>query len=134
MAIVKCKSHCNQMCNDYCWISDPIGSMSPMQCSLEKPAVVPSHNVRWNLKSRLCVQRLVNGEKHINYHTRGKKTLVSCAKTAEATNTTKSDGGLLWLWNELCNSALIFLAVVVWMRQMLFLITVIIFWFLNFKH
>ncbi|MED6172197.1 hypothetical protein PIB30_047860 [Stylosanthes scabra] len=69
----------------------PIGSMAPMRCSLEKPAIVPSHNIRWNSKSRLFVQRLVNGEKHFNYHNNGNKTLVLCAKTADAINTTKSE-------------------------------------------
>ncbi|XP_057738704.1 uncharacterized protein LOC130955765 [Arachis stenosperma] len=64
----------------------PIGSMAPMRCSLEKPAIVPSHNIRWNSKSRLFVQRLVNGEKY-----KGNKTLVLCAKTADTINTTKSE-------------------------------------------
>ncbi|XP_019416860.1 PREDICTED: uncharacterized protein LOC109328064 [Lupinus angustifolius] len=68
-----------------------IGTMSHMQSSLQKPAVVLSHNVRWNSKSRLSIQRLANGEKHIISHIRGKKTLVSCAKAVEAINTTKSD-------------------------------------------
>ncbi|KAJ1417730.1 Single hybrid motif [Sesbania bispinosa] len=65
--------------------------MSHMRSSLEKSAVVPCHNVRWNSKSRLFIQRLADGEKHINSYTKGKKTLVSCAKTVEAINTTKSD-------------------------------------------
>lgn len=81
------------MLNHYSWISDPVGAMSHMRSSLEKPAVVPCHNVRWNSSSGLFIQLLANGEKHINSRTRGRKTLVSCAKTVEAINTTKSDGG-----------------------------------------
>ncbi|KAK7305932.1 hypothetical protein VNO77_43845 [Canavalia gladiata] len=69
----------------------PIGTMSHMRPSLEKPAVVPIHNVRWNLKNTLFIQHLANGEKYINSHTKGKNTLVSCAKTAEAISTSKSD-------------------------------------------
>ncbi|XP_027335062.1 uncharacterized protein LOC113849380 [Abrus precatorius] len=69
----------------------PVGTMSHMRPSLEKLAVVPIHNVRWNSKSRLFIQHLANGEKHINSHMKGKNTIVSCAKTAEAINTTKSD-------------------------------------------
>ncbi|XP_061375030.1 uncharacterized protein LOC133317211 isoform X2 [Gastrolobium bilobum] len=69
-------------------------TMSQMRSSLEKPTVFPSHNVRWHSKTRLFIQCLTNDEKHINSLTKGKKTLVSCAKTSEAINTTKSDDSL----------------------------------------
>lgn len=76
------------------WISDPIGTMSHVRASLEKQAVVPIHNAGWNSKSRLFIQHLAYGQKHINSHTKGKNTLISCGKTAEAINASKSDGGL----------------------------------------
>ncbi|WJX32502.1 hypothetical protein P8452_20818 [Trifolium repens] len=68
----------------------PIGTISHVRSSIEKAAVVPCQKVRWNSNNGL-LQHLTNGEKHIHSHTRGKKTLVSCAKTIEAVNTTKSD-------------------------------------------
>lgn len=90
-----CKNvnHCNQMLNYDSWISDPIGAMSHMRSSPEKPAIVPCHNIRWNCNSGLFIQRLANGEKHISSHTREKKTLVTCSKAVEAIGTTNSDGG-----------------------------------------
>ncbi|TKY47591.1 Biotin carboxyl carrier protein of acetyl-CoA carboxylase [Spatholobus suberectus] len=65
--------------------------MSHMRSSLEKQVVVPIHNVRWNSKSGPFIRHLAYGQKHINSHTKGKNTLVSFAKTAEAINTSKSD-------------------------------------------
>ncbi|PNY12884.1 biotin carboxyl carrier protein of acetyl-CoA carboxylase [Trifolium pratense] len=52
---------------------DPIGTISHVRSSIVKAAVVPCQKVRWNSNIR------------------GKKTLVSCAKTVEAINATKSD-------------------------------------------
>ncbi|KAH1160482.1 hypothetical protein AAZX31_11G237700 [Glycine max] len=69
----------------------PIGTMSHVRASLEKQAVVPIHNAGWNSKSRLFIQHLAYGQKHINSHTKGKNTLISCGKTAEAINASKSD-------------------------------------------
>ncbi|KAL2333458.1 hypothetical protein Fmac_014671 [Flemingia macrophylla] len=69
----------------------PMGTMSHMRPSLEKQVFVPIHNVRSNSKSRLFVQHFSYGQKHINSHTKGKNTLVSCAKIAEAINKSKSD-------------------------------------------
>ncbi|CAJ2644141.1 unnamed protein product [Trifolium pratense] len=51
----------------------PIGTISHVRSSIVKAAVVPCQKVRWNSNIR------------------GKKTLVSCAKTVEAINATKSD-------------------------------------------
>ncbi|RDX79193.1 accB, partial [Mucuna pruriens] len=79
------------MLNHDSWISDPFGTMSHMRPSLEKQVAVPIHNIRWNSKSRLFIQHLAYAQKHINSHTKGKNTLVSCAKTVEAINTSKSD-------------------------------------------
>jgi len=90
------------MLNHDSWISDPMGTMSHMRPSRDKQVVVPIHNVQWNSKSRLFIQHLAYDRKHINSHMKGNTTLVSCAKTAEPINTSKSgDGGLYWLWNEL---------------------------------
>jgi hypothetical protein len=89
-------NHCSLILNRYCWITDPIGTISHVRSSIEKAAVVPCQKVRWNSNNGL-LQHLTNGEKHIHSHTRGKKTLVSCAKTIEAVNTTKSDGGFYCL-------------------------------------
>ncbi|CAI8597388.1 unnamed protein product [Vicia faba] len=61
----------------------PIGTMSHLRSSIDRAAVVPCHKVRWN--SSKCVYS----------HTRGKKTLVSCAKTVEAINITSSDDSTL---------------------------------------
>ncbi|KAL5076679.1 hypothetical protein RYX36_015663 [Vicia faba] len=61
----------------------PIGTMSHLRSSIDRAAVVPCHKVRWS--SSKCVYS----------HTRGKKTLVSCAKTVEAINITNSDDSTL---------------------------------------
>lgn len=92
----------SQMLNHDTWISDTMGTMSHMRPSRDKQVVVPIHNVRWNSKSRLFIQHLAYERKHINSHMKGNNTLVSCAKTAEPINTSKSgDGGFYWSWNEL---------------------------------
>ncbi|KOM39631.1 hypothetical protein LR48_Vigan03g301300 [Vigna angularis] len=67
-----------------------MGTMSHMRPSRDKQVVVPIHNVRWNSKSRLFIQHLAYDRKHINSHVKGNNTLVSCAKTAEPINTSKS--------------------------------------------
>ncbi|WVZ08912.1 hypothetical protein V8G54_022258 [Vigna mungo] len=67
-----------------------MGTMSHMRPSRDKQVVVPIHNVRWNSKSRLFIQHLAYDRKHINSHMKGNNTLVSCAKTAEPINTSKS--------------------------------------------
>ncbi|KAJ1401147.1 biotin/lipoyl attachment domain-containing protein [Sesbania bispinosa] len=82
------------MLNNYFLTSGPTGFMSHMQSSLQKPGVIPIQNVGWNSQSRLFIQSLAIGEKRINSHNKWKRTLVSSAKTAEAIDTTKSEGGL----------------------------------------
>ncbi|QCD98712.1 acetyl-CoA carboxylase biotin carboxyl carrier protein [Vigna unguiculata] len=67
-----------------------MGTMSHMRPSRDKQVVVPIHNVGWNSKSRLFTQHLSYDRKHINSHMKGSTTLVSCAKTAEPINTSKS--------------------------------------------
>jgi len=83
------------MLNHDSWISDPMGTMSHVRACLEKQAVLPIHNARWNSKRRLFIQHLAYGQKHINSHMKGKSALVSSAKTAEAINTSNSDGGFI---------------------------------------
>nr|CDR89226.1 Biotin carboxyl carrier protein [Pisum sativum] len=68
----------------------PIGIISHVRSSIDRAAVVSCHKVRRNSSNGLF-QHLTNGEKRVYSHSRGKKTLVSCAKTVEPINTTKSD-------------------------------------------
>ncbi|CAJ1858233.1 unnamed protein product [Sphenostylis stenocarpa] len=69
----------------------PMGTMSHMRPSREKQVIVPIQNVRWNSKSKLFIQQLAYDQKHINSRVKGNNKLVSCAKTADAINTSKSD-------------------------------------------
>lgn len=75
-------------------ISGLTDTMSHMQSSLQNPGTIPIHSVGWNSQSRLFTQSLSIGAKHINSHNKWKRTLVSCAKTTEAIDATKSEGGL----------------------------------------
>ncbi|RDY09496.1 accB, partial [Mucuna pruriens] len=69
------------------------GTMSHMQSSLQKPGIIPIHSVGWNSQSRLFTQGLAIGVKHINSHSKWRRTLVSCAKTT-GISATKSKASL----------------------------------------
>ncbi|WJX58939.1 hypothetical protein P8452_44340 [Trifolium repens] len=68
--------------------------MSHMQSSLQKSGVIPFQNVGWNFQSRPFVQSMTISQKHIDSHNKWKQTLVSCAKTTEAIDTSNSEASL----------------------------------------
>lgn len=91
------EKHCNQMVSNtfyFFMTSDPTGFMSHMQSSLQKPGVIPIQNVGWNSQTKISIQSLAFSDKGINSHNRWNRTPVSCAKTAETIDTTKSKGRL----------------------------------------
>ncbi|XP_061351682.1 uncharacterized protein LOC133296659 isoform X2 [Gastrolobium bilobum] len=69
-------------------------TMSIMQSSIQKPGIIPIHNIGRSSQSRLFIKSLAIGEKRINSHTIWKRTLVSYAKTAEAIDITKCEVSL----------------------------------------
>lgn len=68
--------------------------MSHMQSSLQKPGLIHVQSVGCNLQSRNFVQNLAISDKHVVSHNKWNRTLVSCTKTAKATDTAKSEASL----------------------------------------
>lgn len=60
--------------------------MSHMQSSLQKPGLIPVRKVGWNFQSRPFIQNLAISDKHNKWN----RTLVSCTKTTEAIDTSKT--------------------------------------------
>lgn len=125
------ENHCNQMLNTYFLTSDPTRFMSHMQSSLQKPGVISIQNVGWNSQSTIFFQSLAISDKHINPHNKWNRSLVSCAKTAEAIDTTKPEGGLFCFLGKLCTYSFVLCGC--WLNEVnLILYYCIVIWFLTF--
>ncbi|KAL4299133.1 hypothetical protein AHAS_Ahas17G0070400 [Arachis hypogaea] len=80
--------------NHYISTLAPIGTMSHIQPSLQNSGFT-IHNAGRSSESRLLIQSLTMGEKHMDSRsTKWKRTQVSCQKTAEPISLSKSDASL----------------------------------------
>lgn len=72
-------------------ILDSISAVSQAHCSLERPSTIHIYSGCWPISRKPCIPGLMFIEKK-NSSTRRNLTLISCAKTPEATVTAKSNG------------------------------------------
>lgn len=78
-----------------CTYQDSVGTVLNLRSSLEKPGILPVHNVTWSTSSKCSIQGLTVGRKLLSPAMKSEGTVVLCAKASASTAITKSDGECL---------------------------------------